>query len=149
MRESYLRDLFWAGTAATVVSGIPSTLWAWVRGDDVTEAIRAAGAMLLPADSSFGALFAAAAVVHTAISFFWAAILVRALPRRRVILSALVAALVIGIIDLKLIAPVFFPEVAALPFLPQMADHAMWGAMLGAVLAYRWRPKERTQLTRR
>jgi hypothetical protein len=139
VRQAYLRDLLWAGAAATVFGGIPSTLWALARGDDVTEATRAAGAMLVPADSSFVALFAAAAVVHTAISFFWTAILVRVLPRRHVMAGAVGAALVIGVVDLKLIAPFFFPEVAALAFLPQMADHAMWGATLGVVLAYRWR----------
>jgi hypothetical protein len=141
VRQAYLRDLLWAGAAATVFSGIPSTLWALARGDDATEATRAAGAMLVPADSSFVALLAAAAIVHTVISFFWAAILMRVLPRRHVMPGAIGAALMIGVLDLKLIAPLFFPEVAALAFLPQMADHAMWGAMLGAVLAYRWRGK--------
>ena len=141
VRQAYFRDVLFAGAAATVLSGIPSTLWALLRGEDVTEATRAAGAMLLPAASSLPSLVVAAAVVHTAISFFWAALLVRVLPRRHVIASAIAAALIVGLIDLKLIAPAFFPEVAALPFLPQMADHAMWGAALGVALAYRWRER--------
>ena len=45
------------------------------------------------------------------------------------------AAAVIAMVDLRLIAPKFFPEVAALPFWPQFAHHVMWGACFGFVLA--------------
>ena len=131
-------DLLIAGSVAALVSGLPSTLFALATGGDVTEATRAAGAMLIPASSSFRELFLAAAVVHTAVSFFWAAILVLILPRARVMLWASVAALAIGLFDLLVIAPLFFPEVADLSLGPQMADHLMWGASLGWVLARRW-----------
>ncbi len=67
----------------------------------MTEATRAAGAMLIPATSS--------------------------------------AAAAIGLLDLRVIAPLFFPEVAALAFWPQMADHLMWGACVGVVLQVRWK----------
>src|SRR5918992_6279761 len=90
--SGYWRDLLAGGLVATLVSGIPSTLHALASGGDVTEATRAAGAMILPAHSSFGALFLAAAFVHTAVSFFWAAILVRILPRAHVVLWATSAA---------------------------------------------------------
>jgi hypothetical protein len=39
-------------------------------------------------------------------------------------------------VDLRLIAPRFFPEVAALEFWPQMADHLVWGACFGLVLQF-------------
>ena len=137
--RTFLGDLLVAGSAATLLSGLPSTLYALMRREDVSEATRAAGAMLISSGSSMLALFAAAAVVHVCVSFFWAALLVRFLPRRRVTLWAVTASLAIGVFDLRVIAPLFFPEVARLSFWPQMADHAMWGASLGLALAYRYR----------
>jgi hypothetical protein len=50
---------------------------------------------------------------------------------------AIAAAALIGIVDLRLIAPRFFPEVAGLEFWPQMADHLMWGLCFGAGLLQR------------
>ena len=49
----------------------------------------------------------------------------------------------IGLLDLRVIAPRFFPEVADLSLLPQIADHLMWGACLGLVLRHRWRATRR------
>ena len=138
-KQVYFRDLLAAGTAATLVSGIPSTVYAWLSGGDPLEATRAAGAMLIPAVSPLTQLLVAAAIVHVAISFFWAAILVAVLPRTHILVSATAAAALIGFVDLRLIAPLLFPEVAALAFVPQMADHLMWGASLGWVLARRSR----------
>ena len=135
--RAYAWDVFIAGSAATVLSGIPSTLYALLRHEDVSEATRAAGAMLIPAGSSMLALFGAAALVHVTISFFWASLLVRFLPRAHVVLWAVAASIAIGVLDLRVIAPLFFPEVARLDFWPQMADHVMWGASLGLALAWR------------
>jgi hypothetical protein len=140
--SAYWRDVLAAGWIATLVSGTPSTLYALLTGNDMTEATRAAGAMLVSASSSMPVLFLAAAVAHTSISFFWAAILVRILPRRHVVPWATAAAALIGVLDLRLIAPAFFPEVANLDFAPQMADHLMWGASLGWVLARRGRRQD-------
>jgi hypothetical protein len=95
--------------------------------------------MLIPAESSMTRLFLAAAVVHSSVSAFWAAILFFILPRRHMFVSALLASAAIGILALLVIAPRFFPEVAALAFWPQMADHLMWGACLGGVLQWRSR----------
>jgi hypothetical protein len=134
-------DLFYAWLNATLWSGIPSTLWALATGGNMTEATRAAGAMLLPASSPTWKLFLAAALVHCAVSLFWAALLVLILPRRRTLLWALVAAVAIGLLDLRVIAPRFFPEIAALPFWPQMADHLMWGACLALALQFRRRAR--------
>ena len=84
--------------------------------------------MLVPSETRLPALLAAALLVHSSVSFFWALVLWAALPRRRTMLWALVASVAIALLDLRLIAPTFFPEVAALPFWPQLADHLMWGA---------------------
>jgi hypothetical protein len=132
-------DLVRAWFAATLLSGLPSTAWALLTGGDVIEATRAAGSMLLPDESSTRKLVAAAALVHPAVSLFWALALWRWLPRRATLEWALLAAVLIALLDLKLIAPLFFPQVAALDFWPQLADHLMWGAAFGIALGWRRR----------
>jgi hypothetical protein len=97
-----------------------------------SDVLWAAGAMLVPASSPLPQLVAAAAFVHAAISFFWVLILALVLPRRRVFLWAVLASALIGLLDLRVIAPLLFPEVARLAFWPQLADHLMWGRV-------RWR----------
>ncbi len=136
-----LRDVLWAWLAATIFSGLPSTVYALVTGDDPLEATRAAGAMLIPAGSPLPQLLAAAAIAHSAVSFFWALILALTLPLRRTLLWAIAAAALIALLDLGVIAPRLFPEVARLAFWPQFADHLVWGACVGATLAWRWRKR--------
>jgi hypothetical protein len=135
------RDLLYAWLLATLLSGIPSTVYALLSGGDPTEATRAAGAMLMRSEASFPKLFAAAAVVHAAVSLFWAWLLWWLLPSRRTTLWAVAASAAIALLDLRLIAPAFFPEVAALDFWPQFADHLMWGACVGLTLEYRCKRK--------
>jgi hypothetical protein len=126
------RDLFYAWLLATVLSGIPSTLYALLSGGDPLEATRAAGKMV-----SSNNLFLGAAIVHTSVSFFWALVLWLTLPRRHTLAWALAASVAIALLDLRVIAPILFPEVAALAFWPQLADHLVWGACCGLVLRYR------------
>jgi hypothetical protein len=124
-----LRNFALAWLAATLLSGLPSTLYAFLTGRDPLEATRAAAAML-PFTSNF---FVDAGIVHCAVSLFWALVLWQVLPRRRAAGWATAAAALIGIVDLQIIAPRFFPEVAALEFWPQMADHLAWGLCFGLV----------------
>jgi hypothetical protein len=137
------RDLFLAWLMATVFSGLPSTLHAFAIGADPLEATRAAGRMLLPRATDTATLFAAAAVVHPAVSLFWTLVLAVLLPRRHVAWSATFAAAAIALLDLNLIAPRLFPAVAALPFWPQFADHLAWGALLGGTLQWRQARRDR------
>ena len=134
----FWRDTLIAGFCAAVLSGIPSTVYAWLVGDDLMQATRAAGAMLIPANSSDAWLFAAATVVHGSISLFWATVLSLVLPRERTTLWAIAALAIIAVLDLRGIGPLF-PEVYALPYWPQFADHLAFGAVLGAVLQWRRR----------
>ena len=128
------RDLFYAWLAATLLSGIPSTVYALVTGGDALEATRAAGAMVGRPDS-----IVAAGAVHAAVSLFWTSLLWLVLPLKHTTLWALAASAGIAVLDLRIIAPVFFPEIAALAFWPQFADHLMWGACVGLPLEYRSR----------
>lgn len=101
------------------------------------EATRAAGALVGRPGS-----IAAAAAVHASISLFWAAVLWLTLPRTYTLLWALLASAGIALLDLRIIAPAFFPGVAALAFWPQFADHLMWGAC--AALGFRIGRRART-----
>jgi hypothetical protein len=130
-------DLLLAWLAATLFSGLPSTIHALLTDNDPLEATRAAGSMLVSPDSGNALVLAAAAVVHPTVSAFWTGVFGVLLPRRHVALLATVAAAAVAVIDLRLIAPAFFPAVAALPFWPQFADHLAWGALLGVTLRVR------------
>lgn len=130
------RDVLVAGGLAALLSGIPSTLYAFITGGDVMEATRAAGAMLIPSASTDRHLLIAATFVHAAVSFFWTVILVPLLPQRHTVAWAIVALACIAVLDLHGIGRLF-PEICALPFWPQFADHMAFGAILGSVLAYR------------
>ncbi len=142
-----LRPVLCAWVVASVLSGLPSTLHALVSGGDVMEATRAAALMILSAtgdrDNSTGEILLAAGVAHGSISLFWAMGLALVLPRRGVTAWAVAASAGIALLDLGLIAPALFPAVAALAFLPQLADHLMWGACYGASLAWMGRPGRR------
>ena len=95
--------------------------------------------MLLPDETTTWKLVAAAALVHPVVSLFLSLVLWRLLPRRAVLEWAVLAGVLIALLDLKLIAPAFFPAVAALDFWPQVADHLMWGATYGIALDWRRR----------
>ena len=121
-----------AGAVAGVVSGAPSTVNAWWRGDDVTAASRAAGTLLgrpsLPR----------AATAHLVLSLGWGVVIAGALPRRaRPSAGALAGAMagaLIAEVDLVLVGR-RFPAIAALSLGPQIADHLVYGTVAGLVLA--------------
>ena len=136
MAES-ARTTLVAGGLAGLLGGIPSTVYLLLTGGDLLAAVNALAAMATANELPVLYRIAVAGGVHFAVSFFWASVLVALLPRRAPILGALVASALIALLDLKLIAPRFFPEAAALAFMPQLADHLAWGATIGAVLRVR------------
>ena len=139
--RSFRIDALLAALVAGITGGIPSTLLALLTDDDVLRATRAAGAMLIDAHASIHELVIAAALVHGAISLFWASVLILTLPVQRTIAWATAASAAIAVLDLRIIAPFAFHEVAALPFWPQFADHLAWGASAGVVMTLRWRTR--------
>jgi hypothetical protein len=120
-----------AGAWAALLSGAPSTLHALATGRDPLEATLAAGSSLLPGETRKTRLLAAAVPVHLALSFGWAIALDRAGVRGAG--RGAVAGLAIAAVDLTLAAH-FVPRIRALPLLPQLADHAAYGAIVGHVL---------------
>jgi hypothetical protein len=123
------------------VSGAPSTVWS----DDPLEPTLAAGSILLPHEIRRQRLVLAAVPVHLALSFGWAVVLERVLPRGREVGGGVVAGLAIAALDLGVVGR-FFPRIRALPLAPQIADHVAYGATVGFVLARRRRRYSRVFL---
>jgi hypothetical protein len=132
------RDAALAGLVAAATSGVPSTVVALARGDDVLDGARAAGALLLPRETRTWPLLAAAVPVHLSLSLGWAAALERALPRGREIAGGVVGGLAIAALDLAVIGR-RLPPIRALPQPRQWADHVAYGLTVGAVLRRRRR----------
>lgn len=123
-----------AALVAGTLSGVPSTVHALVTGRPLLAATRAAGNLVLPADAPAGRLVAAGAAVHAVLSFGWAAVLVRVLPRRHPLVWGAVAGATIAAVDLGTVGR-RRRLLAALPVAPQVADHVVFGLLVGAVVA--------------
>jgi hypothetical protein len=121
-----------AAAWAALLSGAPSTLHALATGRDPLEATLAAGSVVLPGETRRTRLLAAAIPVHLALSLGWAIALDRAGVRGAG--RGALAGLAMGAVDLTLAARVL-PRIRALPLVPQLADHAAYGAVAGHVLA--------------
>jgi hypothetical protein len=121
-----------AALAAAALSGIPSTAYALANGRDPLEAARAAGSLVLRHEARHGRLLAAAVPVHLALSLGWTVALDRAGVRGG--RAGAAAGLVIAALDLGVVGR-RFPQIDALPLLPQLADHAVFGVIAGIFLA--------------
>ena len=131
-----MRDGLVAGAVGAVVGGVPSTGHALATGRDPLEASLAAGTILLPGERRNRRLLAAAALTHLSISLLWGVLLAVALPRRRTVLAGSLAGLAIAALDLGVVAR-RIPRIRRLPLGPQLADHLLYGAAVGTVLALR------------
>jgi hypothetical protein len=123
-----------AAAAAAVLSGIPSTVHSLASGRDPLEPTLAAGSVLLPREQRPLRLLAAAVPVHLALSLGWTLALDRAGVRGA--RAGALAGLAIAALDLGMVGR-RFPRVRALPLLPQLADHAVFGAVTAALLRER------------
>jgi hypothetical protein len=132
-----VRDGLAAGAVAAVPSGLPSTLHALLTGRDALAATTAAGSILLPREERTFVLVAAAVPVHLALSLGWGVVLARML-RRPTVPRGIAAGLAIAALDLGVFGR-RLPRIRALPLLPQLADHAVYGAVAAAVLQRRRR----------
>ena len=123
-----------AGVVAATFSGLPSTVWALAHGGDPLAAARAAGT-LVPGRRSRPNLVGGVAA-HLVISAVWTAAFAIVARRRRWEwgpASGAAAGLAIAALDLGVVGR-RYPVIAALPVGPQLADHATFGALLGASL---------------
>jgi hypothetical protein len=120
-----------AAAWAAALSGIPSTAQALATGRDPLEAASAAGTIVLPRETSRARLLAAGVATHVAISLGWTVVLDRTGirgARRGTLAGVAIAALDLGVAGGR------FPHIRALPVLPQLADHAAFGAIAGRLL---------------
>jgi hypothetical protein len=134
MDTTRLRAGLRAGMIAGALSGAPSTVYALATGRSPLDAVRAAGTLLLSDDAPPRCLLVAGVAAHGAISLWWSVALALLLPHRRAVLSGASAGLVIAGIDLGVLSR-RWPRIRALPLLPQLADHVVYGALVGAVLS--------------
>lgn len=131
-------DVLAAGLAGAICAAIPSTAWSLMRGDDVLDGARAAGAMVLPHERRTPVLLLAAVPVHLVLSFGWAAVLVAALPHDAEPAWGGLAGLGIAALDLAVIGR-RIPAIRALPQGRQWADHLAYGLTVGLVVQVRRR----------
>lgn len=126
-----------AAVIGGIGSGLPSTIHAVATGSDVLEPTMAAGTILRPGPWRDTRQLAVGVLTHALLTTAWAGALTAVLHRRRrpVVLGGLLGA-AIAALDLS-IAQRRFPRIAALATLPQVADHVMFGALVGAVVARR------------
>jgi hypothetical protein len=136
-------DALVAGAAASVISGVPSTVLSLWRGDDLLEPSLAAGTLLLPHEQRRRLLLPAAAIVHSALSLGWALVLAAALPRRATVRWSVAAGFAIALLDLGIIGR-RFDRIRGLAPLPQLADHLAYAMTVGAVVAARRKQRRRS-----
>lgn len=125
--------MFRAALVGAAVSGAPSTFYAVATGRPLLETTEAAGTILLPNESRLSRLVPAAAVLHLALSLFWAHTIATVFPRRRPVLWGSVAGLAIAIFDLRIIGR-RWARIRALAVVPQLADHMVFGVVVTCVL---------------
>ena len=118
-----------------MLSGAPSTAWAVVRsspGEALSsgvEATRAIGVLVPPGRPGLWR----GALAHGVISLIVGEALGATLPPRRSLAWGGLAGLAVGWLNLAVVARRAFPELAALPLGPQLADNAAFGAVFAAV----------------
>jgi hypothetical protein len=122
-----------AGIVAGLIGSLPSTTHAVATGVDPLAAATAAGSLLLPRERRTVPLVLASVPVHMGISIAWGVVLTALLPTRARVLSGALSGLVIAAVDLGVIGR-RRPRIRALPLLPQLADHIVFGATVGGLL---------------
>ncbi|KOV85458.1 hypothetical protein ADL03_12105 [Nocardia sp. NRRL S-836] len=117
---------------AAVASGLPSTLHALATGADPLQATKAAASLAplarqRPGSATLAGTPLRGAIVHVAVSAWWSFVLTRL--RVRGVLGGAVAGLLIAALDLEVIGR-RYPEVRALPRVPQWLDHVAFGVLV-------------------
>lgn len=122
--------------AASVLSGAPSLAHAVATGT-----LRSALGYGIDATSAIGSLIppgrpglVRGATVHVVISVTAAELLAYTLPREHSVVWGGFAGLVLGCVNVGVIAPRFFPLIAELELGPQIADNVAFGALFAVVV---------------
>ena len=132
------RRVLQAALVAAVLSGGPSTTWALARRGPRAaavaglEATRAVG-VLVPWPPPARPGLVRGTLAHLAVSIAVGQLLGATLPRGRSPAWGGLSGLAIGWLNLAVIAPRRYPELAGLPLGPQLADNAAFGVVFAAV----------------
>jgi hypothetical protein len=125
--------LLGAALLAGGLSGVPSTVHALGTGRSPLAAARAAGELLGRPGLARGV------VAHALVTLWWTGVLAALVPRRAgagaAALCGALGGAGIAALDLT-IARRRFPAIAALPIGAQVADHVVFGAIVGTVLQW-------------
>ena len=130
------RRIIEATAVAALLSGAPSTLGVLRRErrlrptlDHLRQATCAAGTLVPPGRPDL----IRGAAVHAGVSALCGELLARTLPQRRATLWGAGAGLAIGVLNVGVIGR-RFPAIAALPLVPQLADHVAFGAIFAFIV---------------
>ncbi|MBC8872536.1 MAG: hypothetical protein H8E44_24140 [Planctomycetes bacterium] len=150
--RQWMTDTVLAAIIAGLLGVLPSTVWAFFSGARVEEALLVPGELFVGRNAWIGTKIFVTIVVHGGMSLFWAGVLCALLPRRRPVINALGAGFSIAVLDLLVIAQAFqaVHSVVLLhraldSFWPWLADHLVFGAVVGAVVAFRRRRDAATE----
>jgi hypothetical protein len=130
--KHFVKDFIYAGMLAGIFSGIPSICYFLFLGIDWTHSTKALGLIFFDASQPGFFIYASAGIIHFTVSCFWSFILRMFLPRKNTIIWAGFAGILIAFFDLIIIAR-FIPTLANLDFYPQLADHILWGIIVGFI----------------
>jgi hypothetical protein len=137
------RGVIEATVLAATLSGVPSTLHAFIKG----RGLRSAAVYVYDATSAVGTLvppgrrgFGRGVVVHLVISTLCGEALARTLPREHSAKWGAAAGLVIGVVNVGVIGR-SFPAIRSFPLVPQLADNMMFGTVFALMLDRRGRQR--------
>lgn len=136
------RRVLQAAAVASVLSGIPSVTYAVASGSpgaalrSTVSATRAIATIVPPGRPGL----VRGAALHAVISLAVAEVLAVLVPREHAVGWGAAAGLAVGVLNLRVIAPRRYPELAALALGPQLADHAAFGIVFAAVADRTVRP---------
>jgi len=129
------RRILEGAAIASVLSGAPSVANAFAGGS-----VRSAVEYALQATTAVGTLappgrpgLVRGATIHVVISLAVAELLGFALPRERSVIWGAFGGLLLGVVNLAVIAPRFYPLIAELELAPQIADNIAFGVVFAAV----------------
>jgi hypothetical protein len=135
-------DTVAAALIAGFLSGLPTTQWRLVRGEEEFWGWGAAAAVAGQLVDSWGLVEAfrvpAIAIVQSGMSLLWAGVLCRLLPRRCTLIVGLGSAFLIYQLDM-LAVRLILGEIPETLLPSQLVEHLLFGGLVGAVVGWRRR----------
>lgn len=125
----YINQILIASIIAAVASGIPSTTYFIISGQNILLSIRAIGLIFFANSYPDYLILFVSACIHLMVSLFWCILLKLLMPQTKPLFFGIMAGIVIAVVDILLIGS-HIPAIEHLAFLPQLADHILWGLIV-------------------